>query len=64
MTWYLQSMSNHDTHRGALCRGTVLAECGITFRPSKAVRPDPALRGNPPDPDQICPQCDRANDAR
>jgi hypothetical protein len=42
----------------------IAVECGITFRPSKAVRPGPALRGDQPDPDQICPQRDRAKDAR
>jgi hypothetical protein len=61
--WYLRSMGDHDTHRGALrpAEGTVVALCGVTFVP----RPLPFGRGlgfsgNPPDPEQVCPACARS----
>ena len=57
MRWYLRSLCDRDTHRGELRKdGTVVALCGVTFRP----RLLPALPGQPPDPVQICPQCYRA----
>jgi hypothetical protein len=56
MSWYLRSLGDHDTHRGELRKdGTVVALCGVTFRPRL-----PALPGPPPDPAQICPRCYRA----
>ncbi|MGH3865415.1 MAG: hypothetical protein ACRDQ4_04605 [Pseudonocardiaceae bacterium] len=61
--WYLRSICDHDTHRGALrpARGTVVALCGVEF----VSRPLPFGRGlgfsgNPPDPEQVCPACARA----
>jgi hypothetical protein len=68
MSWYLRSLGDHDTHCGELREdGTVLARCGTSFTPRptlKVVRPLPvtlvigglALRGRPPDPDQVWPQ--------
>lgn len=38
--------------------GTVMADCGVVFRPRKALRDrGPALPGHPPDPEQVCPKC-------
>ncbi|MGH3856333.1 MAG: hypothetical protein ACRDR6_23150 [Pseudonocardiaceae bacterium] len=61
--WFLRSIGDHDTHRGALrpTDGTVTAACGVTFVP----RVLPLGRGlgftsTPPDPDQICPTCAKA----
>ncbi|MEO7193555.1 MAG: hypothetical protein ABIZ05_01835 [Pseudonocardiaceae bacterium] len=33
--WFLRSIGDHDTHRGALrpADGTVIAACGVTFVP-------------------------------
>lgn len=63
--WYLRSTADHDTHRGRMFHdGTVMAECGVTFRPLKALRDrGPALPGYPPDPDQVCPKCKRSGGA-
>ncbi|MGH8602280.1 MAG: hypothetical protein ACREXR_05735 [Gammaproteobacteria bacterium] len=62
MTWYLQSLSDHDTHRGHLRRGRVLAACGVEFSPLRAWRKSgSALPGEPPDPEQICLECYRAS---
>jgi hypothetical protein len=35
MAWYLRSIGDRDTHRGAVLHpdGTVTAVCGIRFRP-------------------------------
>jgi hypothetical protein len=69
MSWYLRSLGDHDTHRGELRGdGTVSARCGVSFTPRPTLRvagPPPgtlvigdlALKGNPPDPDQVCPEC-------
>lgn len=70
MTWFLRSMGDHDTHRGELRPdGVVTAVCGLRFtpRPTLTVTGQPpdqqliegplALRGNPPDPEQVCPDC-------
>jgi hypothetical protein len=71
VTWFLRSLRDHDTHRGLLRDdGTVLAQCGARFSPrptlrvvgqspGKLVAAGPALKGNPPDPDQVCPECKR-----
>jgi hypothetical protein len=60
MSWYLQSMGDADTHRGELQPdGTVSAVCGIQFRPIDLPLGGVSLRGHPPDPDQICPDCAR-----
>ncbi len=67
--WYLRSLGDHDTHCGQLTEdGLVLACCGVTFTPrptwqvtgpppGQFTAAGPALRGNPPDPDQICQDC-------
>jgi hypothetical protein len=61
MSWYLRSLCDHDTHRGELRHdGTVVALCGVTFRPRLLPAGTVALPGQPPDPAQICPQCYRA----
>jgi hypothetical protein len=57
--WYLRSTDDHDTHRGKLSRGRVAADCGIEFTPLCAGIARPALPGDPPDPDQICPPVHR-----
>ncbi len=57
--WFLRSTGDRDTHRGRLFgNGTVMADCGLAFRPVKALRNrGPALPGYPPDPDQVCGKC-------
>jgi hypothetical protein len=55
--WYVQSLSDHDTHRGHLRQGHVQAVCGIEFTPVQAGRRSLALAGKPPDPEQICQKC-------
>ena len=58
MSWYLRSMADSDTHRGELCGdGLVIAQCGAVFTPKPLAFGRVALRGQPPDPDQICPNC-------
>ncbi len=65
MSWYLRSLGDRDTHRGALCNdGTVVTLCGVTFRPRLLPDSAGALPGQPPDPAQICPQCYNAKDSR
>jgi hypothetical protein len=61
MAWYLRSIGDRDTHRGAVLHpdGMVTAACGIRFRPRELVVGMTALRGEPPDPDQVCPVCRR-----
>ncbi|MGH3779170.1 MAG: hypothetical protein ACRDRO_00700 [Pseudonocardiaceae bacterium] len=64
-TWYLQSMGDADTHRGDLNRdGTVTAACGSRFRPLPLLAGRVSLPCYPPDPDQICPDCNRHGGAR
>lgn len=70
-SWYLRSLGDHETHRGQLGHdGIVLAVCGASFRPrptlqvagpppGELVASGPALRGNPPDPHQVCAECAR-----
>ncbi len=55
--WWLRSMADHDTHRGLKSGGSVDAACGIRFAPRPVAFGGEALPGEPPDPDQICPQC-------
>jgi len=72
VSWYLRSFADLDTHYGFMREdGTVLARCGALFttRPTlRIVGPLPgtlatgdlALKGSPPDPDQLCPECRRS----
>ncbi|MGH3886577.1 MAG: hypothetical protein ACRDSZ_08390 [Pseudonocardiaceae bacterium] len=62
--WYLRSLADHDTHRGELRKGVVVAQCGARFEPLRWVSPGPGLPGKPPDPDQVCSECQRAGGAR
>ena len=76
LSWYLRSLSDQDTHQGSIREdGTVLARCGALFTPRptlKVVGSPPgelvtgelALKGHPPDPEQVCPQCQRGGDIR
>jgi hypothetical protein len=56
-------MGDNDTHRGRYCTTTcrVNAVCGTEFAPLPiGWRGDKfALIGQPPDPEQICPNCYR-----
>ena len=66
MAWHLHSIGDRDTHRDTLPHpdSTITAACGIRFRPRELLRDATALRGEPPDPDQVCPCCRRDADAR
>jgi hypothetical protein len=64
MLWYLQSLSDGDTHRGTVSRGSVNAVCGIRFRPRTVAFGRKALPGPPVDRAQICPQCDTQETVR
>ncbi len=57
MSWYQRSHQDHDTHRGAMTRGGVVALCGAQFEPLTIAAGGKALRGQPPDPGQVCPEC-------
>lgn len=69
LVWYLRSLGDHDTHQGRIrADGTVLACCGLRFTPRPTLRiagPPPgalvagplALRGSPPDLEQVCHEC-------
>ena len=58
MEWYLRSLGDRDTHRGELRPdGTVTAVCGAVFRPVQYLGKDPALSGEPADPQQVCLTC-------
>jgi hypothetical protein len=62
MTWYRRSMNDHDTHRGHLRRGRVMAVCGVEFSPLRAWRKSgSALPGEPTDPEQVCLECYRTS---
>lgn len=63
MSWYLQSIKDHDTHRGLLARGQVDAVCGIRFRPLTLEWGRTSLPGPPVDPMQVCRDC-HARDPR
>lgn len=54
-------MADRDTHRGTCNRGMVKADCGICFVPRPVAFGRTALPGDPADPDQICPDCQRQN---
>ncbi|MGH3823488.1 MAG: hypothetical protein ACRDRA_11765 [Pseudonocardiaceae bacterium] len=58
--WFLRSMGDGDTHRGAysITTRSVHAVCGAEFEPLKLTTGKPILLdGTPPDPDQICLDC-------
>lgn len=59
--WFVRSMGDADTHRGVYSPATrsVHAMCGIEFQPVPVSWPPKLgpLPGNPPDPQQVCPQC-------
>lgn len=69
--WYLRSLGDSDTHYGSRnAEGKVVPLCCIDpFEPRprmvvvgsrtdlQLVTGPAAFRGNPPDPDQICPAC-------
>ena len=59
MSWYLRSMADYDTHYGEFKGGIVTATCGAQFWPRVLTFDHRALRGYPPDPDQVCPACHR-----
>lgn len=64
--WFLRSLGDADTHRGSysLVTRSVHADCGVEFVPRARPLGGPALPGNPLDPDQVCPYCYRARNAR
>ncbi|MGH3825424.1 MAG: hypothetical protein ACRDRA_21675 [Pseudonocardiaceae bacterium] len=58
--WYLRSMGDRDTHRGtySIATRSVHAVCGAEFEPLKLTNGTPiALAGSPPDPAQVCREC-------
>lgn len=59
--WFVRSMADGDTHRGVYSPATrsVHARCGIEFQPLPIGWPPKLgpLPGNPPDPQQVCPNC-------
>jgi hypothetical protein len=63
--WYVRSLSDYDTHRGWYCTsiGRVHAVCGVEFAPLPVGWSGDrlALTGQPPDPEQVCPDCYRAD---
>jgi hypothetical protein len=64
--WFLRSLADADTHRGSYSTVTrsVHAACGVEFVSRALPLGGPALPGSPLDPDQVCPQCYRARNAR
>jgi len=55
-SWYVRSLTDGDTHCGELRGdGLVVAACNVVF-PAKWL---PGLTGWPPDPGQVCPECER-----
>lgn len=59
VTWYLRSTKDHDTHHGELgAEGTVVASCGVRFRPFPLPYDRVSLPGYPQDRDQICSACE------
>jgi hypothetical protein len=57
--WFLAGLGDGMTHCGrySIASRSVLATCGIEFVPLRLPFGRLALVGNPPDPDQVCPQC-------
>ncbi|MCA1693890.1 MAG: hypothetical protein LC749_03700, partial [Actinobacteria bacterium] len=57
--WYLQGISDGQTHMGVLRDGLVTARCGLVFAPKHFFdHPGaPALPGDLPDIDQGCLRC-------
>jgi hypothetical protein len=64
--WFLRSLADRDTHRGSYSTVTrsVHADCGAEFVPRALPLGGPALPSSPLDPDQVCPECYRARNAR
>lgn len=64
MRWYVRSAGRTDAHYGALAMdGTVLAKCGLGFRPQPHMFGDgPAVLTPPVDPARCCPDCQAAAD--
>lgn len=65
--WYLRSMADRDTHRGtySITTRSVHAVCGAKFQPLKLTNGAPiVLKGNPPDPAQVCLDCRRVRIVR
>jgi hypothetical protein len=58
LRWWVASFADHDTHRGVYSPVTrsIHTLCRREFQ-----SPWPALQGIPPDPLQICPQCQIAS---
>jgi hypothetical protein len=53
-------MADYDTHYGVLRQdGIVIAACGAQFWPRVLTFDRTALPSYPPDPDQICLECQR-----
>jgi hypothetical protein len=64
VTCYLRSMGDADTHCGdPNGDGTVTAACGSRFRRLRLPAGRVSLSGYPPDPDQVCPACNRRRGA-
>ncbi|MGH4009193.1 MAG: hypothetical protein ACRDTH_13740 [Pseudonocardiaceae bacterium] len=60
-------MGDRDTHRGtySITTRSAHAVCGAEFQPLRRINGAPiVLAPNPPDPDQICPQCRGVKAAR
>jgi hypothetical protein len=57
--WFIRSMGDGETHCGRYLIATrsAFAMCGIEFVPLRLPFGRLALVGNPPDPEQVCPQC-------
>jgi hypothetical protein len=64
VSWFLRSTGDHDTHRGTMSPGSLIAVCGIRFAPRTVAFGRKALSGEPPDSQQICPDCQSIKDAR
>jgi hypothetical protein len=60
--WALASLADFDTHLVQLEGGIAYSVCGLTFTP-KALGANGdrlSLPGWPPDPEQVCPHCQKA----
>src|SRR5437763_1969697 len=62
--WYLRTYEDEDTHWGLFDGTTVTSVCHEKFEPMvtalPGIEPVMALHGDPADPAQVCPQCQRA----